>query len=170
MNTRLHCRNRRRPGLLVSPCRRAVPRTGRLAPRDRRQVPASAYAKGAAQSRPALRSPRRLGRWPMIGEPPEWMLWTMFGLMAFIMLIPLLKALAPPPCPAAARDGAYTLGGGKGSRADSGRILPRMIATALSNIFPVRFSGRPPNLKSSPHPGDRCADSGRLKGALSLVD
>ena len=31
----------------------------------------------------------------MSGEPPEWMLWAMFGLMAFIMLIPLLKALAP---------------------------------------------------------------------------
>jgi hypothetical protein len=35
----------------------------------------------------------------MIGEPPEWMLWTMFGLMAFIMLIPLLKALMPLPLP-----------------------------------------------------------------------
>jgi hypothetical protein len=35
----------------------------------------------------------------MIGERPEWMLWAMFGLMAFIMLIPLLKALAPLPLP-----------------------------------------------------------------------
>jgi hypothetical protein len=35
----------------------------------------------------------------MSGEPPEWMLWAMFGLMAFIMLIPLLKALAPLPLP-----------------------------------------------------------------------
>jgi hypothetical protein len=35
----------------------------------------------------------------MSGEPPEWMLWTMFGLLAFIMLIPLLKALAPLPLP-----------------------------------------------------------------------
>jgi hypothetical protein len=35
----------------------------------------------------------------MIGERPEWMLWTMFGLMAFIMAIPLLKALMPLPLP-----------------------------------------------------------------------
>jgi hypothetical protein len=35
----------------------------------------------------------------MSGEPPEWMLWAIFGLMAFIMLIPLLKALAPLPLP-----------------------------------------------------------------------
>jgi hypothetical protein len=35
----------------------------------------------------------------MSGEPPEWMLWAMFGLMAFIMLIPPLKALAPLPSP-----------------------------------------------------------------------
>jgi hypothetical protein len=35
----------------------------------------------------------------MIGEPPEWMLWAMFGLMAFIMAIPLLKALMPLPLP-----------------------------------------------------------------------
>ena len=31
----------------------------------------------------------------MSGEPPEWMLWAMFGLMAFIMLIPLLKVDPP---------------------------------------------------------------------------
>jgi hypothetical protein len=35
----------------------------------------------------------------MIGERSEWMLWTMFGLMAFIMAIPLLKALMPLPLP-----------------------------------------------------------------------
>jgi hypothetical protein len=44
----------------------------------------------------------------MNGEPPEWMLWTMFGRMAFIMLIPLLKALAPLPLPRSRPRAAHT--------------------------------------------------------------
>ena len=56
----------------------------------------------------------------MIGEPPEWMLWTMFGLMAFIMLISA-AAFAPQP-PAA----AHTPWAAVTARAGSGRILPRM--------------------------------------------
>jgi hypothetical protein len=44
----------------------------------------------------------------MSGEPPEWMLWALFGLMAFIMLIPLLKALAPLPLPRSRPRRAHT--------------------------------------------------------------
>jgi hypothetical protein len=67
----------------------------------------------------------------MIGEPPEWMLWTMFGLMAFIMLIPLLKALAPLPLPRSRPRGRIHLGG-KGSRAGSGRIFASMPFNGLN--------------------------------------
>jgi hypothetical protein len=28
---------------------------------------------------------------PMIGEPPEWALWAILGLIALMMLLPLLK-------------------------------------------------------------------------------
>ena len=27
----------------------------------------------------------------MIGEPPEWAFWVMVGLLAFVMLLPMLK-------------------------------------------------------------------------------
>jgi hypothetical protein len=37
----------------------------------------------------------------MIGEAPEWTLWAMVGLIIFIMLLPLLKALVVPPPPRA---------------------------------------------------------------------
>jgi hypothetical protein len=37
----------------------------------------------------------------MIGETPEWTLWAMAGLMVFIILLPLLKALFVQPLPRA---------------------------------------------------------------------
>jgi hypothetical protein len=37
----------------------------------------------------------------MIGETPEWTLWAMAGLMVFIMLLPLLKALFAQSLPRA---------------------------------------------------------------------
>jgi hypothetical protein len=37
----------------------------------------------------------------MIAEPPAWTLWTMVGLMVFLMLLPLLKALVVRPLPRA---------------------------------------------------------------------
>jgi hypothetical protein len=42
----------------------------------------------------------------MIAETPAWLLWTMVGLMVFIMLLPLLKALSDQPLPGA--DGGHT--------------------------------------------------------------
>src|SRR5260370_42407715 len=86
---------RRRSGLVVSRCREALPRTRALASRHRGQVPASVFPARIAGSRPALRCQNRSAQPPghrqMIGEPPEWALWVMVGLLAFVMLLPTIK-------------------------------------------------------------------------------
>jgi hypothetical protein len=38
----------------------------------------------------------------MIGESPEWALWVMVGLLAFIMLLPIIKRYRAPRCRLAA--------------------------------------------------------------------
>jgi hypothetical protein len=69
-----HCR---RSGLVAAGRRNALPRTGGLAPRDRRKMPPSNRAPGVTQSCWPIRAPSGAFRTPgaagsaMIGETPE---------------------------------------------------------------------------------------------------
>ena len=63
-----------------------------------RKMPALQSAAGTAGAREAVRSPSGAISTPdaagcraMIGEMPEWTLWAIVGLLAFIMLLPALK-------------------------------------------------------------------------------
>jgi hypothetical protein len=63
----------------------------------RGQMPAAIYPAGITRPCPTLRcKSRSLRRWfaltaPMIGETHDWALWAIAGLLALMMLLPLLN-------------------------------------------------------------------------------
>ena len=88
-------RQQRRCGSLAAGQRNALSRVGRMAPGGRTKMPAPKSAAGIASPREAVRAqsgaistPDAAWARSMIGETPEWTLWAIVGLLAFIALRP----------------------------------------------------------------------------------